>query len=98
GSANQFEVELQKFKKQLWDSLSKPLQNRLEKYQTLKQLAMSTRELWYQRLSVAVTWRAFKKYDEGYARDIAPVLQSLVIDSVRMAQASQEKSPLVARL
>ena len=98
GSAQNFDEELETFKTKMWDSLSKPLQNRLEKYQTLKQLAMKTRELWFQRLSVAITWRAFKKYDAGYGRDIAPVLQSLVIDSVRIANASREQSPLVARL
>lgn len=98
GSSKQFEEDLVAFKQKMWDSLSKPLQNRLEKYQTLKQLAEKTRELWLQRLSVAVTWRAFKKYDEGYARDIAPVLQSLVVDSIRISNATIEQSPLSARL
>lgn len=98
GSANNFEEELEDFKVRIWASLSRPLENRIEKYTTLKNLAEKTRELWFQRLGVAVTWRAFKKYDAGYGRDIAPVLQNLIVDSIKTADASREKSPLVARL
>lgn len=98
GSATNFEEELEDFKVRIWASLSRPLENRIEKYTTLKNLAEKTRELWFQRLGVAVTWRAFKKYDAGYGKDIAPVLQNLIIDSIKTAEASREKSPLVARL
>lgn len=98
GSANKFSNDLAIFKEKIWDSLSKPLQNRLEKYQTLKQLAVKTRELWFGRLDVAVTWRAFKRYDSGYAKNVAPVLQDLIVDSIRVATATKEESPLVSRL
>lgn len=98
GSAKNFEEELEDFKVRIWASLSRPLENRIEKYTTLKNLAEKTRELWFQRLGVAITWRAFKKYDAGYGKDIAPVLQNLIVDSIKTADASREKSPLVARL
>ncbi|PIP89476.1 MAG: hypothetical protein COW01_03185 [Bdellovibrionales bacterium CG12_big_fil_rev_8_21_14_0_65_38_15] len=98
GSANKFNADLQEFREKIWDSLSKPLQYRLEKYETLSQMAKKLDELWHQRLDVAVTWRAFKKYDEGYARDIAPVLQSLILDSMDQATKLEEQSPMLSRL
>lgn len=98
GSKTKFESSLDDFKSKIWVSMSKPLKNRLEKYETLKQLAIKLHDLWHARLEVAVTWRAFKKYDAGYARDIAPVLQELIVDSVRIARSSEEQSPLVSRL
>lgn len=98
GSKTKFDSDLEDFKSKIWVSMSKPLKNRLEKYETLKQLGLKLHELWHERLGVAVTWRAFKKYDAGYARDIAPVLQDLIVDSVRISRTYEEESPLVARL
>ncbi len=98
GSANKFNGDLQEFREKIWDSLSKPLQYRLEKYETLSQMASKLDELWHQRLDVAVTWRAFKRYDQGYAKDIAPVLQSLILDSMDQATKLEEQSPMLSRL
>ncbi len=97
-SANRFNTDLQIFKEKIWESLSRPLQYRLEKYETLNQMAIKLDEIWHQRLSVAVTFRAFNKYDRVYGKEIAPVLQSLIIDSMEQANNLKEESPMLSRL
>ncbi len=98
GSARQFETDLVAFKEKIWESLSTPLVTRIEKYQTLERMALRLRGLWLGQLGRAKNGKDFSQFDRTYGREVAPVLQKLVLDSHRLAQAQQNQSPLIAHL
>jgi hypothetical protein len=79
GNSREFERKLVERHIQKIGNLLKPLQEKLEKFQTLKSLNEKNLDLFSNHLKRADTGKKFLEFEKDYIKEISPIVQVLVL-------------------
>ena len=90
GTPREFEKKIIEFGELVSGELLKPLNDKLERLQTLKSILNKTTEDYLLALEEIKLPKEISKFEAHYVKEISPLIQSLVLATIDMAK-SQEK-------
>jgi K+/H+ antiporter YhaU regulatory subunit KhtT len=97
-SPRDFDFKLTKFKTDSFNKLAKPLQDKIERINTIGALLDQMTLLFEETMNMSKSGKDFQKFEKVYQKDIGSVLQNLVTDRTNEFTAANEIIKSVAKL